>query len=141
MGRIDNLATLLAITKGKPSTEIILELLFVENHAAFVNCIHRAIDLVLARMAENPELRKDLSEDQLTVDVVSMLRMIDIDAAHESKVGGHVDIVVRGPNNYLWLAEAKKYKGGYEWIYKGFQQLNTRYSTGLAGQDRGGPTW
>ena len=48
-----------------------------------------------------------------------------------------MDIVVRGPNDYLWLAEAKKFKSDYAWLYKGFQQLNTRYATGLQGHDAG----
>ena len=131
MPRVDDLASLLAIVRGRPGTEIAFDLMFVESYAAFVNCIHRAIDRVLRLMAENPELRKDRGEDELTIEVVSMLRMIDIDATHETKTGGHVDILVRGPNDYAWLAEAKKHRGDYGWIFQGFQQLNTRYTTGL----------
>ena len=138
MAHIDSLAALQARIRGRPALEIIFDLLQVENYEAFVHCIHRAIDLVFREIAQNPELKKGHGEDELTIDVVHMLRMMDIDAAHDSKVGGHVDIVVRGPNDYVWLAEAKKHKSDYGWIFQGFQQLNTRYSTGLQGQDSGG---
>ena len=37
---------------------------------------------------------------------------------------------------FLWLAEAKKHSS-YSWLDKGFQQLATRYSTGVKGQDHG----
>jgi hypothetical protein len=136
--RIDSLQALQLVARGKPSLEIILDLLNVDSYVAFVNCIHRALDLVLRRMAENPELRNAKKEDELTIEVVSLLRMMDIDAGHDTKVGGHVDIVVRGPNDFAWLAEAKKNTGGNGWLFQGFQQLNTRYSTGLPGQDSGG---
>lgn len=138
MSRIDSLAALEMAISGRPATKIIFDLLNAENYDAFVVCIHRAIDLVLRRIAENPELKQNHSEDELTIDIVQMLRMMDIDAGHETKVGGHVDVIIRGPNDFLWMAEAKKHKSDYGWLFMGFQQLNTRYSTGLDGQDRGG---
>jgi hypothetical protein len=49
-------------------------------YPAFAHCINKAVDLVLRRMAENPELRKDRSEDELTIEVVSMLRMTALSA-------------------------------------------------------------
>jgi len=58
-------------------------------------------------------------------------------ASHDTDVGGHCDVVVSGRENFLWLGEAKTHKD-YDWLYKGFQQLCTRYSTGLPGQDYGG---
>lgn len=135
--RIDSLAALRARAHGNPAAEIVIQLLEVPDYAGFVTCINRAVDRVLRIMAENPELRKGRSEDELTIEVVGFLRMLGIEAGHENKVGGHVDIVVRGPNDYLWLAEAKKHKSDYSWLYKGFQQLNTRYSTGIQGHDLG----
>ena len=50
--------------------------------------------------------------------------------------GGHCDIVVEAQDEFLWIAEAKKH-GNYDWLLKGFQQLDTRYTTGLVGQDSG----
>lgn len=136
--RIDSIATLKAVIKGRPSIEIILEMLEVVSYPDFVRCVNKAVDLVFRRMAENPELRQERSEDELTIEVVTLLRMMDIDASHESKIGGHTDVTVRGPNDFLWLAEAKKHKQDYPWLYQGYQQLSTRYTTGMQGQDSGG---
>jgi hypothetical protein len=83
-------------------------------------------------------LLKDRTEDELTIELTKLLRMTGFEAAHESKVGGHCDIVIRHPSDYLWLAEAKKHKNDYGWLLQGFQQLNTRYATGAPNQNCGG---
>lgn len=138
MARIDSLAALEAVIRGKPELEIIFGLLNVASYSEFVTYINRAVDLVLRKMAQNPELLSSKGEDELTIYVVHMLQIMSIDAGHDTKTGGHVDIRVKGPNDYVWLAEAKKFSGSYSWLLKGFQQLNTRYSTGLPGHDSGG---
>jgi hypothetical protein len=123
---------------GRPGTKIVIDLLFVSDYPAFVEIINRAIDFAFRRMAENPELRKKRSEDELTIELINLLKQSDIDAHHEAKVGGHCDITIRGPDDFSWLAEAKRHSKGNPWLYKGFQQLNTRYSTGLPRHDKGG---
>lgn len=132
------LADLIARAAGKPGAEIAIGLLLMPDYSEFVRIVNRAIDISLRRMAENPELRKDRKEDELTIELVTLLRQIDIDAHHEAKVGGHCDITIRGHSDYLWLAEAKRDNQGIDWLYQGFQQLNTRYSTGLPQHDQGG---
>lgn len=132
------LAELLARAAGKPGAEIIIDLLLMPDYEEFVGIVNRAIDLSLRRMAENPELRKDRTEDELTIELIGLLRQLDIDAHHEAKIGGHCDISIRGPSDYLWLAEAKRDNQGLDWLFKGFQQLNTRYATGLPDHDQGG---
>jgi hypothetical protein len=127
-----------ALAAGRPGAEIAIGLLFVADYPTFVEIINRAIDTSFRRMAENPELRKSRSEDELTIELINLLKQNDIDAHHEAKVGGHCDITVRGPNDFAWLAEAKRHSKGYPWLYQGFQQLNTRYSTGLPQHDKGG---
>jgi len=131
-------AEMFARAAGNPSAEIVMELLLMPDYQHFVRLINRAIDMSLRRMSENPELRKDRSEDELTIELVTLLRQLGIEAGHEIKIGGHCDITIRGHSNYLWLAEAKKHSKGYDWLYQGFQQLNTRYSTGLFHHDKGG---
>ncbi|WP_316233407.1 hypothetical protein [Bradyrhizobium sp. SZCCHNPS2010] len=123
---------------GRPGAEIAIDLLLVADYPAFVEIINRAIDTAFRRMAENPELRRGRSEDELTIELINLLKQNDIDATHEAKVGGHCDITIRGPNDFAWLAEAKRHSKGYPWLYQGFQQLNTRYSTGLPQHDKGG---
>jgi hypothetical protein len=128
-------AELLARAAGRPGAEIIIDLLLMPDYAEFVRIVNRTIDL--RRMAENPELRKDRTEDELTIELVGLLRQLDIDAHHEAKVGGHCDITIRGHSDYMWLAEAKRDNQTLDWLLQGFQQLNTRYSTGLKEHDHG----
>ncbi|MDF0579711.1 hypothetical protein [Bradyrhizobium yuanmingense] len=132
-----SIADLFARAKGRPGAEIVLELLLTPTYAEFSRLVNKAIDLSLVTMAENPELRKDRSEDELTIELVNLLRQLTFEASHEAKVGGHCDISVRGPNSYLWLGEAKKHNKGNPWLLQGFQQLNTRYSTGIGQHNEG----
>ena len=132
------IADLSALVAGHPGAEISFGLLLLADYPSFVQIINRAIDSAFRRMAENPELRKGRSEDELTIELINLLKQNDIDAHHEAKVGGHCDITIRGPNDYAWLAEAKRHTKGHPWLYQGFQQLNTRYSTGLPQHDKGG---
>lgn len=136
--RIDSLGDLLARARGNVAAEIAIELLLVPDYEQFVVLINRAVDRALRLMAENPELRKERSEDDLTIELVTLLKMASIDANHDTKVGGHCDVVVRGQPDYLWQAEAKKHRSDYAWLFQGFQQLNTRYATGAQHQDAGG---
>lgn len=129
---------LYARAAGRPGARIAIDLLFVSDYPTFVEIINRAIDIAFRRMAENPELRKERSEDELTIELINLLKQNDIDAHHEAKVGGHCDITIRGPDDFTWLAEAKRHSKGNPWLYQGFQQLNTRYSTGLPQHDKGG---
>lgn len=137
MERPTTIDQLYARAAGHPGAQIAIDLLLVADYPAFVEIINRAINIAFRRMAENPELRQKRSEDELTIELVNLLKQNDVDAHHEAKVGGHCDITIRGPDNYAWLAEAKRHTKGFSWLYQGFQQLNTRYSTGLPKHDKG----
>jgi hypothetical protein len=101
-------ADMLARAAGNPSAEIVVELLLIPDYPHFVRLMNKAIDMSFRRMSENPELRKDRDEDELTIELVTLLRQLSIDATHETKVGGHCDVTIRGQPDYLWLAEAKQ---------------------------------
>lgn len=120
------------------SQRILLDVLFATDDSSLVGLVDRAIDHASAQMALNPELKKGWSEDELTLELVSALNYMGFNAHHETKIGGHCDIVVRGPMNFLWLAEAKKFDSDYQWLIDGFNQLCTRYSTGGVNQCHGG---
>jgi hypothetical protein len=126
------------LAKGKVQREISLELFLYDSYENFVGLVNRSLDHIIQRMSQNPELRQGLTEDQLTIEIVNGLHYMGFLARHETKVGGHCDIVVEGDNDYLWLGEAKVFKGKYSWLLKGFRQLNTRYATANPGQDAGG---
>lgn len=108
------------------------------TYQEFLDTFYADLGQVLSIFQENPELRKDDGEDRLTIEIISMLRIMGYAASHDSKIGGHSDIVVRGRLNFLWIGEAKIHRSGYDYIFKGFQQLCTRYSTGDVNQDAGG---
>lgn len=106
------------------------------DYATFVTLINQAVDWIAQELSQNPELRRKQSEDQLTVQVVLSLKSMGFLADHDTKVGGHCDIVVKHKYELQWLAEAKIARDN-PWLLKGFQQLATRYSTGNAGQNDG----
>jgi hypothetical protein len=107
-------------------------------YARFVELIEDALDWVAQELARNPELKQGQTEDQITQEVILALRAVDFDAKHGTRIGGHCDITIEGRDEFLWLGEAKIHKNTYKWLFAGFQQLSTRYSTGGADQDAGG---
>ncbi|MEW6498868.1 MAG: HEAT repeat domain-containing protein [Cyanobacteriota bacterium] len=102
----------------------------------FIKNLYKDIDKVIYQIQENPKQRQKDTEDRLTIDIVNQLRCLEYDAEHDSEIGGHVDIAVR-KNEFLWLGEAKIYRGN-NYLWEGFQQLTTRYSIGDSNQKNGG---
>lgn len=103
---------------------------------SFINNLYKEIDRVICQIQENLELRQNDKEDRLTIDIRDQLRSLGYGAEHDTKIGGHVDLIVR-KDNLLWLGEAKVYRGE-NYLWEGFQQLTTRYSTGDFNQNSGG---
>jgi hypothetical protein len=62
--------------------------------------------------------------------------MLGYNADHDLKHRGHVDLIVRR-DNLKWIGEAKKYSDN-NYLWQGFQQLVTRYTTGDFNQNHGG---
>ncbi|TPL04289.1 hypothetical protein [Mesorhizobium sp. B2-4-11] len=118
-----------------------LEYALAQDHAARLSAVQSAVDYACNLLEQHKHKKqgadgKGLSEDEITLQICEMLEMAGFQTAHDADIGGHCDIVVKGKNLFLWLAEAKKHDG-YDWLSKGFQQLSTRYSTGTIGQDNG----
>lgn len=116
--------------------EVALMLLMAQNHQDMLKAVQRGVDYACSELKQQKQSKQKHSEDQLNIDITSMLRMAGFQATHETMVGGHTDICVSGKNDFLWIAEGKKHNA-YDWLDKGFQQLSTRYSTGEPGQDNG----
>jgi hypothetical protein len=127
---------LLLITRDSTPQSVVVTMLFANNYADRLACVRRAVDYIAQEMSKNSHMKKDRSEDELTVDLVSQLKSMGFAASHDTQYGGHCDIVVEARDEFLWIAEAKIHQG-YDWLLKGFQQLDTRYATGLNGQDSG----
>ena len=133
-GRI-SFSALKSVCAGGPVGATLLYM-FAATHEERVEAVQQAIDYACRELETNRHMKQKRSEDQLTVEICSMLRMAGIQAAHDEQICGHCDIVIRGKDSFLWLAEAKKHDA-YEWLNKGFLQLSTRYSSGTPGQDNG----
>jgi hypothetical protein len=121
---------------GSTSRSIMFEMTLADNHAERLICVRKAVDYIAQEMAKNSHLKQGRSEDELTGDIISQLNCMGFTASHDTQYGGHCDIVIEALDNFLWIAEAKIH-GNYDWLLKGFQQLDTRYATGLVGQDSG----
>lgn len=106
------------------------------SYDEFVETVDMAVSYSCNEMARNPQLVQGHSEDQLTLRIVSGLDHLGLDARFDSTTGGHCDVTVQF-GDYLWLAEAK-INTDTGWLWKGFQQLTTRYSTGEPGGSHGG---
>lgn len=107
------------------------------TYEQFTETLYSDLNDVVLSFQENPELRRNDGEDRLTIEIVNVLRGMGYNAGHETKIGGHTDLSVRGKNNYLWIGEAKIHSS-YDYLFQGFQQLCTRYATGDVNQDSGG---
>ena len=108
----------------------------VATYEDFVEVLYEDIDDIIRLLEQNRELQNGLPEDVTTIQLVTNLRSRGYEAHHDLKINGHTDIsVTRG--TYLWIGEAKKHNST-DYVYEGFLQLTTRYSTGVPDQNAGG---
>lgn len=110
--------------------------ILAKTYNEFIDVLYKDIDSVISYIQENPETRVGDTEDRLTIDIIGSLRCYGYIATHDTKIGGHADIVVR-KSEFIWIGEAKIYRG-CEYIWQGFLQLTTRYSIGDSNQKDGG---
>jgi hypothetical protein len=132
-----NLRQLQDLEKRIPELAGFPSRVLAETYDEFVKVLYIDIDRIIYQLEENPELRQNDNEDRLTIDIENQLRCMGYNASHDSKVGGHTDISVR-KGSFLWIGEAKIHKSSYDYLWEGFQQLSTRYSTGDSNQRDGG---
>ena len=131
-------AQLRALAPVIPGVGPFFDRLLARDYEDFLRVLYQDIDSIIGGFQENPELLRNDGEDRITSELKRSLRLLGYAATHDEKIGGHSDLVVRGKvQNYLWIGEAKIH-GAYDYLYQGFQQLTTRYSTGDANQDCGG---
>ena len=129
------LETVKAMVDGGPG-EIMLRNILAQTHDDRLVAIQMAVDFACNELELNKHKKHGLDEDQLTIELCSMLKTFGFQVAHDEQIGGHCDIVVKGKGLFLWLAEAKMHTA-CAWLDQGFKQLSTRYSTGVPGQDNG----
>lgn len=110
--------------------------LLAETYDEFINELYKDIDTLIFYKEENPELYGKDTEDRITIDIKIFLCGLGYNASHETKIGGHADLVVK-KKEFLWIGEAKIHSS-YSYLWEGFLQLTTRYSTGDCNQKDGG---
>uniref|UniRef100_UPI0040473A2C hypothetical protein n=1 Tax=Yoonia sp. TaxID=2212373 RepID=UPI0040473A2C len=109
---------------------------FANDHAARVRALEGVVEYSYTSLIKNSHLNQEQGEDELSVTIVEQLKILGIQASHDTQTRGHCDIHVEGVDHFLWIGEAKIHKS-YAWLEDGFKQLSTRYATGGYGQDRG----
>lgn len=108
------------------------------NYEQFVNILHDDLDDSIQHLTQNRHLYQNFSEDQISVNLIGMLKARNYDADHDSQHGGHVDIIVKHQfGKFEWLGEAKIW-GGPAYMADGWAQLNKRYSAGTINDNHGG---
>jgi hypothetical protein len=120
-----------------PTDQIRFQMALASSHEDRLNAVNAAIDWIVQEHTKTRQHRQGRSEDALSIDIVTDLKAIGFAASHDTQYGGHCDIVIEAREGFLWIGEAKIHDS-YDWLLKGFQQLDTRYSTGIPGQDAGG---
>lgn len=120
-----------------PEYARIAKRILVDSYDDFIDTFYDDIDQCVIEIERNRELRQESGEDLISVDIVSMLKVIGYNATHDAKTGGHVDLTVHHAKGYEWLGEAKIHST-YDYLYEGFLQLCTRYSTGSPTSSCGG---
>jgi hypothetical protein len=130
-------AELLCATAGTPG-EIAINWMINQSYGERFKLLERSLDDCYRRLTDARQHNREgvVGEDQLSVQIVNMLQSAGIQAEHDPQVGGHVDILVRGKNGFLWVGEAKIYRGP-AYVKGGFLQLSTRYGIAQEGRDRG----
>lgn len=131
-----SLKVLKMMAANSTPTMINLDRLVAVEYQDQLCLVERAIDWCGLQIVENRHLKQEMGEDALTIEIVHMLKGMGYDAEHDTQIGGHCDVIVRGKRDFLWIGEAKIHKD-YDWLLKGYEQLDSRYSTGQPGQDAG----
>lgn len=107
----------------------------IANYDDFTSVINTQLRKIIKAMVRNAEQFQKHNEDQLTFHIISQYETLGFEAKHGVMIGGHVDITI-SYQGYLWIGEAKKHSS-YPTLQKGWEQLTSRYSTGMDEEDQG----
>lgn len=120
------------------ASRITIEWMSASSHEEKFKLLRTALDHCYGELVNNKHLNREgkVSEDQLSVQICQMLGCMGIVASHDTQVGGHVDILVRDRDGFLWIGEAK-IDHGPSYVAGGFDQLSTRYGTSGEGRNQG----
>src|SRR5262245_25586916 len=97
-----------------------LDYLLAQDHDARIHAVQKGVEFAGNQHEQNKNRKQRLGQDASPLEVCSMLRIAGFQAVHDDQVGGHCDIVIRGKDLFLWLAEAKEHSD-YAWLDQGFR--------------------
>jgi hypothetical protein len=106
------------------------------DHDERYSLLEKILEQVYEQLTDARQVFTKLSEDALTMIVVSSLRNFGILAQHDTQIGGHIDILIEASNGFRWIGEAKLDRGP-AYILGGYDQLTTRYAVARPGANRG----
>lgn len=110
----------------------------IADSNSFVESVETDLECIFRELESGAKVREKDGEDRLTAEVIQGMRLLGYDATHDENYNGHSDIVVKWKQNvFTWLGEAKVHNG-YDYLWDGFLQLSTRYSSGSSSCDCGG---
>lgn len=111
----------------------------VDIYRSFLDLVDRAILFVVKEITADPSSKQDMTEDELTEFLRVGLKSMGFNATHDTKTGGHCDLVIEEHGDLKWLGEAKKVdETDSSWLLDGYLQLTTRYTNGRLEQAHGG---
>lgn len=110
---------------------------YTERYDIFVDNLYDDLDEVMQIIEKGRDVRATDSEDRTSEEIVTYLLGRGYEASANSHQSGHCDITVQNKVGLTWLGEAKKHSD-YDYLWKGFNQLATRYSTGTSTSAAGG---
>jgi hypothetical protein len=110
---------------------------YTAKYDFFVENLYDDLDEMMVVIERGRDVRANDSEDRTTEEIVSFLIGRGYVATANSHQSGHCDVTVTNKAGLVWLGEAKKHSD-YDYLWKGFNQLTTRYSTGTATASAGG---
>lgn len=119
-----------------PAGKLRLQFALASSYETFADAAEAAVEWALHLIELNPQIYEEAKEDLITESIINPLIAMNIDALHDAMMGGHGDLVIRGPNNYVWIAECK-FAENLTKIFGGYGQLLNRYSTGQPSCSRG----
>lgn len=131
------LETQLAWARDNPAHAIALRVSMCESADEILVELENGLDWAIGRLVASRKHYQGTSEDLRTVHIIDILQTMGFPARHDEENGGHADISIRMRDNFLWIGEAKNWNGA-AYIHGGFNQLMTRYVSGLKNQTFGG---
>lgn len=103
-----------------------------KGYHSWVESLYQDIDQIFNDyFITSSSFRLQDKEDRFNLEIVNHLKSWGYRAGHDTWTNGHPDIYVENPQfKYRWVAESKIHSD-YGNNLKGFNQLCTRYTTGL----------